>query len=332
MRQLLVIVIAAVTLSCAPEKDRVMTVNGWLEADAMSTTLPHEHVLVDFIGADSIRPGRYNADSAFARALPFVKEFRTGGGQTIIECTPAWLGRDPLLLARLSESTGVNFITNTGYYGAAKEKFLPRHAFTESAAQLADRWINEWNNGIADTGIRPGFMKLGADKGPLTDTQAKTIHAAAIAHLQTGLTIAVHTGDGAAALEELSILEEHGVAADAFVWVHAQNEKDSTIHEKLAKQGVWIEFDGLNEENLGVYVGYIKHARAAGFLDKILISHDAGWYHVGEPNGGSYRDYLTLGSKLVPMLLEQGISPTDVTAITAINPAKAFAIRIRKKK
>lgn len=322
--------------ACTPGSDdqRLMTVNGWIDANQLGFTLPHEHVLVDFIGADSIRPGRYNQDSAFNKILPYLAEFRNAGGATLFECTPAFLGRDPELLKRLADASGIQIISNTGYYGAASEKFLPSHAFTESSEELAARWVNEWNNGIDGTSIRPGFMKLSADKGPLTATQEKTIHAAAIAHLETGLTIAVHNGDGAAALQELSILQEHGVSAEAFVWVHAQNEKDPALHKSAAMQGAWIEFDGLNETNVDEYTVYARRARDEGYLNKLLISHDAGWYQVGEPEPavGVFRGYVVLATALVPALASEGFTKEEISMITFKNPGNAFSVRIRKWK
>jgi predicted metal-dependent phosphotriesterase family hydrolase len=323
-----------VAAACTPQQedhDHVVTVNGWLDAPEMSITLPHEHVLVDFIGADSVTAGRYNQDSAYNKILPYVIDFKNAGGKTIVECTPAYLGRDPVLLKRLSDASGIQFITNTGYYGAVGEKYLPAHAFSENAEEIANRWIMEWTKGIYGTGIQPGFMKLSADKGPLTETQAKLIRAAAITHLETGLAIAVHNGDGAAAQEEVAILEDNGVSAEAFIWVHAQNEKDSTIHKSMAKRGAWIEFDGLNENNLDRYVMYLKYAKAEAFLDKVLISHDAGWYHVGEPSGGDYRGYLTLLNALLPRLAKDGFTESEIRLVTRNNPARAFAIRTRQK-
>ena len=51
---------------------------------------------------------------------------------------------------------GGPLVSNTGYYGAAKDKHLPPHAFTETADQLALRWVREAEHGIDGTSIRPG--------------------------------------------------------------------------------------------------------------------------------------------------------------------------------
>ena len=120
-------------------------------AAEMGTTLPHEHFLVDFIGADSTGFHRWNKDTVISMVLPICWKPKRWVLNTIIECTPAYLGRDPVLLQQLSKASGLNIITNTGYYGAIDNKALPDHALYETADQIAERWINEWQNGIEST-------------------------------------------------------------------------------------------------------------------------------------------------------------------------------------
>src|SRR6185503_368612 len=124
-------------------------------------TLAHEHTVVDFLGADKTKALRHDPEEACTTILPHLKKLKEHGARSLVECTPNYIGRDVRLLKRLSQATGLNILTNTGYYGAAGNKFLPKHAFTESAGQLAARWVAEWRDGIDGSGIRPGFMKLG---------------------------------------------------------------------------------------------------------------------------------------------------------------------------
>jgi predicted metal-dependent phosphotriesterase family hydrolase len=331
MRSVVITVICTLLCWSCTGQSQVMTVKGFVDADKLGFTLPHEHVLVDFIGANSVSPSRYNRDSAFQTILPRLVALKSMGGATLIECTPAYLGRDPALLKRLSDASGLNIITNTGYYGAVNEKYYPGHAFTETAEQIAARWIAEWKDGIDGTGVRPGFMKLGADRGALTETQKKMVRAAAITHLATGLTIGIHNGGGQPAQEALHLLVSSGVVGDAFIWIHAQNEREPTLHRELARLGAWIEYDGLNENNIHQYVEYLTFAKAQGFLNKVLISHDAGWYHVGEVKGGEYRDYNTLNNSLLPALRQAGFTQDEIDLVTTKNPADAFAVRVRKR-
>ena len=198
-----IIIAVLIFMSCQSDHEILMTVNGPVAAEKLGTTLPHEHFLVDFIGADSTGYSRWNKDTVIAKVLPFLLEAKEAGVVTIMECTPAYLGRDPELLRRLSQESGINIITNTGYYGAIQNKALPGMAFTMSADQLAELWINEWRNGIESTGVRPGFIKIAvAGDSVLSPLHEKIVRAAARTHLATGLTINGHTGPEAPAKAE----------------------------------------------------------------------------------------------------------------------------------
>jgi len=307
-----------------------MTVNGAIPTGEMGFTLTHEHVLVDFIGADKIKPGRYNADDVFSKALPYLKDAVAKGCKTLVECTPCYLGRDVQLLQRLSKETGLHIITNTGYYGAAGEKFIPRHAYTETAEQIAAGWIKEYAEGIDRTGIKPGFIKTGVDNYPLSAVQEKLVEAAAITHLATGLTVAIHTGNGDAAMEKMRIIKSKGVKPEAWIWVHAQNEKRRDYHYKAAKEGGWVSFDGVNPVSVTEHANFLHDMKKAGLLHKVLISHDAGWYHVGEPGGGEYRNYSTVFNELLPAMRNANFSDKEIEQVFVRNPANAFAVSIKK--
>jgi phosphotriesterase-related protein len=316
---------------CTAKKDGIiMTVSGPVPSKNMGVSLIHEHILVDFIGADSITDNRWDKSEVAERVLPYLNQIKELGCQTFIECTPAYLGRDPLLLKTLSDSSGLNILTNTGYYGAGNNNYIPQHAFIETADQLASRWILEWENGIDNTGIKPGFIKIGVANSNLSDLHKKLVTAAARTHLKTGLTIASHTGPAIPAFEQIDILQNEGVSPEAFIWVHAQSEKDPGKHVKAAKMGAWISLDGLNDNNLEDYIRMITNLRKNGLLNKILLSHDAGWYHPGEVNGGEYRGYTTLFQKLIPALRNEQFTEKEINQLLVINPAKAFKIKVRK--
>lgn len=325
---------------------QIMTVSGPIPAHKMGITLPHEHITTDFTGAEIVKQPQYEQAGAVAGILPYLMELRALGCTTLFECTPNYIGRDVRLLKTLSERTGINIVTNTGYYAAANYKYLPKHFYEETAEQLAERWTKEWEEGIDGTGIRPGFIKIGVNKAPLSEHERKLVEAAAITHLQTGLTIAIHTGDGAAASEELEWLMSKGVAPDAMIWVHAQNDKDDDHHlSDLARLGVWISLDGVNAKprQLKRYLYQLQSMRAEGLLDKVLISHDDGWavksvekegkksIELSLFNNGNRIPYHTIFSKLIPDLLSSGFTRKDIKQIMVKNPRHAYMIRVRKK-
>lgn len=308
----------------------IMTVLGPIDAAEMGVTLTHEHLLVDFAGAEIASLKRYDADEVFDTVLPFLEQVRDLGCRTLCECTPAYLARDPQLLARLSRASGLHLLTNSGYYNANGGKHLPEHARHESAEELANRWASDWENGIEDTGIRPGFLKIGVDRGPLPEISRTIVRAAAITHLRTGLTIAAHSGDGRAALEELDLIEAEGVSPSAFIWVHAQSEPATELHLKAAERGAWVEFDGIGPQRVDRHIELVRSLAEAGHLDRVLLSHDAGWYHVGEPGGGTFRPFDTLFTQFLPALEREGFSENDLRRLIVSHPADAFTVKVRK--
>ncbi len=310
---------------------QVMTVTGPAFPQALGVTLPHEHVLVDFIGADQVSPDRYDVDEVVEVVLPYLKQVKDLGCETLVECTPDYIGRDPVLLQRLSRESGLTMLTNTGYYGAAKDKFVPPHAYRETVDQLAQRWVQEWEEGIGDSGVRPGFIKIGVDAGPLSEIDEKIVRAAARAHLKTGLTIAAHTGPGEPAMAELAVLKEEGVSGSAWIWVHAQSEKDVEFHVRAAEEGAWLEFDGVGPKSLDRHLEAVVEMKKRGLLGQVLVSHDAGWYRPGEPGGGAFQAFDTLFEQFIPALKEAGFTNPEVRRLLVENPARVFTIGVRTR-
>ena len=64
--------------------------------------------------------------------------------------------------------------------------------------------------------------------------------------------------------------------------------------------------------------------KAEGLLGRVLLSHDAGWYHVGEAGGGEFRPYTTLFTRMVPALEQAGLTKDEISAILVDNPRRAL--------
>jgi phosphotriesterase-related protein len=254
-------------------------------------------------------------------------EVKKHGVKTILDCTPSYLAKDPLLLKELSEKSGIQILTNTGYYGAVGAKYLPEHAFTESAEELSVRWIDEFENGIDGTDVKPGFIKISVNEADtLSEIDQKLVRAAGLTQQKTGLTIASHTGTWKTAVQEVRILQEMEVEPSDFVWVHAQAENDFANYEEAAKLGVWISLDGIGWA-IDPYVERLLFAKEKGFLGQILISHDAGWYDPSKPSGGDFQPFTNIFEKLIPILNEKGFSQSDWNLLLIENPKNAFQLR-----
>ena len=243
---------------------QIMTVNGPIQSEEMGLALIHEHIMVDWIGADSTGYNRWDRNEIVGRALPYLKELKDYGVTTFLDCTPAYLGRDPYVLKKLSDSSGIHILTNTGYYGSGNNKFVPESAINASPKELAAHWIKEYNDGIDGSGIRPGFIKISVEnQDSLSQMHENLVRAAGLTHLETGLTIVSHTGADGPAMAQLKVLKDMGVSPEAFVWTHAQN---GTIagYLQAASQGAWISLDNINDrienkpDNPGSIAWFVK--------------------------------------------------------------------------
>jgi phosphotriesterase-related protein len=297
----------------------------------MGVTLTHEHALASFQPYEewAREPRSYDRDQVTGIVLPHLLRIRALGCQTFVDATAVGLGRDAVLLRRLSEASGLHMLTTTGNYAAFDNRFLPPHVFTDTPDALARRWIDEWVHGIDGTDLRPGFIKLGFNGGALSPVEQTLIRAAAIAHRETGLTIGAHTGPAVAAFEQLAMLKASGLQASAWIWIHAQNEKDSSCHVEAARQGAWVSFDGVSPESVDAHVVLVRNLRDHGLLERALVSQDAGWYSVGSPGGGTFRPYDTVFTAFIPALRAGGFSQADIDTLFVRNPANAFSIRVR---
>ena len=305
---------------------QVITVNGPISPNAMGVTLPHEHTMSTF-GGPPARIATYDEAKLLETVLPFLKRVEELGCRTLVECTAAYFGRAPALLKSLSDASGLHILTNTGYYGAANDRYIPDHARKETADQLAQRWLKEWREGIDNTSIRPGFIKIGVDGGNLSDIDRKLVRAAARTHLASGLTIAVHTGGSTGAVRgQLAVLREEGVHPTAWIWVHAQKVEDTGLLVRAAESGAWIEFDAIRPNSIQKHLELVRFMKKRGFLKQVLLSHDGNSFRFG---GKPPRPHDTIFTSFIPALESAGFTPEEIDQLTVENPREAFTIRVR---
>jgi phosphotriesterase-related protein len=306
--------------------DTVMTVTGPINVEAMGLTLHHEHVMSTF-GEEAARYPHYDQARLFEAVAPYLNYLRGLGVRTLVDCTAAYFGRHPELLRKLALNADLHVLTNTGYYGAADDRYVPPHAFTESADQIAERWTREWTDGIDETGIFPGFIKTAVDPGPLSEIDRKLIVAAARTHLRTGLAIQTHTGDNVEAAQAiLEILAQEGVHPSAWIWIHAHNLAEIEPARQAARQGAWISFDGLKHESAAHILDLVKWMKAYGLLDHVLLSHDGDSYMNGQS-----RPYHYLITDFIPMLKTHGFNEPAFDQMLVTNPRQAYTVKIRER-
>ena len=312
----------------------IMTVNGRLEINDMGKTLIHEHIVTNFNGTKNPNEPFEGQEIAIDLILPYLKYLKSLGYKTLFECTPSYIGKNVALLQELSKRSGIHIVTNTGYYAAVNKKYLPKHVYTESAEVLAERWYHEWQKGISDTGIQPGFIKLGVGAGVLDSIEQKIVKAGMVVSKKTAMAMAIHTGDGAAMESQYQLAKANNFDLNKLIWVHAQNGTDEE-RISMAEKDIWISLDGVNETKVEEYVAMIVKFKEHSLLHKLLVSHDDGWsveLAKGELSlklfgNGNSQPYRTISEILEKRLYEIGFNKAQIDLILIENPKRAMAIR-----
>src|SRR3569832_2046473 len=90
----------------------VITVRGAIDSSEMGMTLSHEHILANFqpLAERDNQPWTFDEDEVVKVVLPYLQQVKKLGCRTFVDCTAVGLGRDPVLLRRLSELAGLNIL------------------------------------------------------------------------------------------------------------------------------------------------------------------------------------------------------------------------------
>jgi phosphotriesterase-related protein len=302
---------------------KLFTTLGPKSADELGMILPHEHLFVDLRTWD--QPGYAQADAADVIALmaPEVAKARAVGVTAIVDCTPVGVGRRVDILRRLASETGFPLVVPTGIY---REPWVPDWAHAASEEQLRNWMWSELEEQIEQTGVRAGFIKLSAGDDGLTACETKILRAAARAAAATGATIGSHTIRGRVVRDQLDIIEACGYTAERFIWIHASAEPDFALNLEIARRGAWVEYDWIQRpETDDLFLRRIQQMLDAGLGDRLLLSHDNGWYDPAKPGGGNPAPFTYISEHFLPKLRAAGAEATTIRKLVCENPFRAFA-------
>jgi predicted metal-dependent phosphotriesterase family hydrolase len=328
-RHFVIIYLVTLFSACQTVKtlNKINTVQGPIDVSELGMSLTHEHIMSNF-GKEMAEASYYDSLKLYNQVIPYLKKLKSLGLNSVFDCTTEYFGRRVDLLKTISDSSEVQIITNTGFYGAANDRYIPAFAYDASAESISEIWIDEFENGIKGTSIKPGFIKLAFDDGmPPSSIDRKLFEAGLLTHLSTGLTLAVHTGTNMEAVKlQTELLRDYNIHPSAWIWTHASKVEDDEILIHYASKGAWISLDGVNENNSDEYIKRIKLFRQNDLLNKILLSHDGNAFR----NGGSMKRFEAIFENLILEMRTNGLTERDINQILVVNPKEAFSIRIRK--
>jgi phosphotriesterase-related protein len=302
---------------------RLVTTLGPKSEHDLGRILPHEHVFVDLRTWDQPGYGEADPEDVIRLMGPEIVHAQHVGVTAIVEPSTVGVGRRADILLAVSRATRMPLVAPTGAY---REPWMPDWVKNSSAEELEAWMIDELNGSIDETGVRAGWIKIGASDEELTAAEAKMVVAAAGASIATGAVIGSHTLSGDVARTQLDLIERKGATSDKFIWIHAHQEPDIAVHHELMRRGSWLEYDGIGEPDSDVrFVDLILRALDSGLEGRILLSMDRGWYDPAQPGGGTPRSFDYLFERFLPLLSDAGVDDGAIDRLTRVNPFVAFA-------
>lgn len=319
----------------------VNTVTGQISSDDLGMTLMHEHFAFGFPGFQGDTLGPYEPKAIVQTGLEVAEKAKAHGIKTIVDATPNECGRDVEVLREISERAEIQVICSTGYYFEAEGApayFAFRQGLGTAEAEVEELIMTEVTDGIGDTGIKPGVVKLASSKDAITDYEMMFFRAGAKAQRETGIPIITHTQEGTMAPEQAEFLISEGADPNRIMIGHMEGNTDQAYHIGTLDHGVNIAFDRYGIQGLvGMPMDQMRNACLLGLLglgyaERIMLSHDTVNVWLGRPPVLPEEAEKLLANwhithlfeNVVPFLKEAGISDEQLDTIFVENPKRLF--------
>jgi phosphotriesterase-related protein len=312
----------------------VETVRGPVDVEDLGRTLMHEHVFI--LEPEALQnfghvwgESYWDEEAEVANAIEKFQAARDAGIETIVDCTAIGLGRNVARLQRVNASVDLNIVVATGVYAFLE---LPNFFRYRSPEEIAEFFVREIREGIDDTGVKAAFLKCAVEEHGLVGDVPRILRSIAIASLETGAPIVVHTnssaGSGPWALDALT---GHGVDPSRIVIAHVGDSNDLDYIRSIADRGAWIGCDRFGIAHFNPDADRVRTLAAligAGYIEQVHLGHDAATFldfFLGDPKFAEEKpDYLHISNTIVPMLAEAGVTEEQVDTMFVDNPRRYF--------
>ena len=252
-----------------------------------------------------------------------LKDFRSAGGTTLIDCQPGGCGRDANMLVKLAEAAELHVTTTTGFH---LQKYYPAESWLWSASEeaAATYFVNELTVGLQEKDdILATTIKVGYED--TIEGQTRTLmEAAAEAAHQTRAAILFHTEQGRNVEALPLFFEDRNVPINQLYFCHMDKRPDLGLHRELAQAGALLGYDTFvrpkykPEQNVWPLLMAMVNG---GLGDHIAIGLDLAltsmWQHYqGHPG------LVALPDQILPRLHNEGLSETAVAKLIGQNVAR----------
>jgi phosphotriesterase-related protein len=319
----------------------VPTSAGEVGVEELGVTLMHEHV---FVRTETLQwgwPGfgGWDEEAEVAAARERLTQLKRAGVDTILDMTIPGLGRDPALVARAAEGTGLRVMFATGYYTLDwlpyAFQFRGPGKFLDGDDRLLETLFErDVTKGIGDTGIRAAVLKLVTDVKGMTRDVTRLARAVANVSVRTGTVICTHANAATRrGLDQQRIFAEHGVDLGKVVIGHCSETTDLDYLQQIIDAGSYVGWDRCGQSMdvpLELQLDTLAELCYRGNASRVMLSHDK----------ASYMDYWTnpeidkvmpdwqytyIHNRLLPGLRDRGVPEEEFEQMLVRNPREFFA-------
>lgn len=271
----------------------VITACGTIEPAGLGRVMMHEHLHADLWDweKDELIKEEHPAHPdrrqyLLENAVPLLRRCREEYGmKAYVDVTmPPWRVW-PDVYREVSEASGMHIVVATGFYREIEvgtyfverpEDAIWPHVREAAVEELCDFCVREIVEGIHDTDVRAGVIKLGSSQAPMTDTEVKTFMAGARAQAQTGVHITTHCNQLGVESSQLTILDREGADLSRVIIGHTASQiMDARYRHTVVE---WMK-RGANfmPTNMCVWDGEDWKAKWQPLVDGIHAVFDAGF-------------------------------------------------------
>ena len=325
----------------------IQTVLGPIAPADLGVTMIHEHVAPRTVVPPPPGKAPFAPGQTIEGMVQELRRLQTYGVRTIVDVTPMGKSRDPRTLQQIASETNLNILAATGFY---KEPSYTPFVHQASIDELVRFMMDEIENGIEGTGIRPSIIKVGSSKGAITSTEAKVLRAAALVHCETGLPITTHCTLGTMGRQQMDIFLECGVSPSRVIIGHSDLNCETLYFTEILKTGATLGFDTIGKERFH----YVRHKEAGyeryaflleeyhisddrrltnllnlindGFASQLVLSSDITWIDaVQNPNTFGSWGYSYLWEQFIPRIQKAGVEKNVLHTMLISNPRRVLA-------
>jgi phosphotriesterase-related protein len=320
----------------------IETLRGPIQLAELGVTLMHEHIFVRDLELEYNYPQpEWNEENMVAAARAGLASLHAKGISTLVDLTVMGLGRDVPLVLRVAADASINVVVATGYYTHTELPKFFQHFGPGKIIDVPDplegMFLRDIQEGIADTGVKAGIIKVKSEGAGITPDVERVMVAAARAHKATGVPISTHTDTTVfSGRDQQAIFRKLGVNFERVVIGHSGDTTDLDYLKELMDNGSTIGMDrfGVNarlpeKDRIATVVALCE----LGYADQMVLSHDAGFYSVFSPP--SYRaqrspewNLENISDRVLPELKRRGISDEVIHQMMVVNPKRILEPKV----